>query len=779
MNLVRVLIAAFIVGIVGAGIGGLSGFCAGSLLTLTVGWLWVGRKKSQAIPPRIFRSVSEAPPSIHLESTPVRSYQQTFRTGYLQWIPAGEAVEIAGYAISSGLVYVCDGEPNPEEASAINKRLPVGDPARGDQAKLGYYSQYGFLSPAQRGAYLEWLGTGRRDENPASRDLGFVFLFFYGIERRLLVDGGQEQEAIAELVRLLHVYGKGRSLQSYSCQLIHFWGWKQGADYYAKLRDWMETLPISLLRADEISIVLASLYQSGKPLSSKLAYEIASRRPDARRSVIVKRVNDEFKALFSKRYAEQFHDGMTLRCAKAETKLEYRPASPSLLRLRYCQAAPFVITIPSVSRIESQFKPLVSIWDSCIEDLAGFSRVKTKQGSAGGLKAHVALPPELRSQTPHPLAAHWEALLGNAHRANSCSLIEAGELAEMIELSNRPKITVSQSREMADAVESLGYGIEPDSRLTGIGYSWDQVLGVFRPKSGAVTVASSNCLGAQFLLELCIFIAGADGHVSNEEIAISHNFLQNQLALAPEDQERLDVIQQVFVSDPSRATASLARIARRVTLDQREKIGQLLVMIAAADNVVTKDELRALERVFKTFELPHEKLDGFLRQIRPDFGEVVVQSGEKRQPGEPIPAPAFQINMSRVAVIMQETNEVIDILSTVMTDEEGDTQIESHAGVRPQINAADKQMEAVASTPTWLSSLDCKYQPVFQKLMERDLWNRPDFDALIKSFCLMPLGARDAINQWSDENLGDFLLEGEDPVQINKQLLPKGEHTNV
>jgi hypothetical protein len=57
-------------------------------------------------------------------------------------------------------------------------------------------------------------------------------------------------------------------------------------------------------------------------------------------------------------------------------------------------------------------------------------------------------------------------------------------------------------------------------------------------------------------------------------------------------------------------------------------------------------------------------------------------------------------------------------------------------------------------------------------LLERDSWPRADFDALAKKFQLMPLDAFDAINGWADENLGDFLLEGDDTILVHKQLTP-------
>jgi hypothetical protein len=78
---------------------------------------------------------------------------------------------------------------------------------------------------------------------------------------------------------------------------------------------------------------------------------------------------------------------------------------------------------------------------------------------------------------------------------------------------------------------------------------------------------------------------------------------------------------------------------------------------------------------------------------------------------------------------------------------------------------------ASGPTPEWLKSLDLKYHPVLTRLVERDSWARMDFDELVKGFQLMPLDAQDAINEWSDEHLGDFLLEGDDPILIHKTLI--------
>jgi hypothetical protein len=55
----------------------------------------------------------------------------------------------------------------------------------------------------------------------------------------------------------------------------------------------------------------------------------------------------------------------------------------------------------------------------------------------------------------------------------------------------------------------------------------------------------------------------------------------------------------------------------------------------------------------------------------------------------------------------------------------------------------------------------------------RDSWPQKDFKSLADEFHFMPLNIRDTLNEWADEALGDFILDGEDPVVIRRELITK------
>ena len=98
------------------------------------------------------------------------------------------------------------------EPSLISIRLPLGGCIL-PYEKIDYFPNYSILTPIQRSTYLEWL-----KDITQHFDIGYVFLFFYGLERFMYLTDKFE-EAFLMIIKL-RKYHKNKSFQKYSSETL-------------------------------------------------------------------------------------------------------------------------------------------------------------------------------------------------------------------------------------------------------------------------------------------------------------------------------------------------------------------------------------------------------------------------------------------------------------------------------------------------------------------------------------------------------------------------------
>jgi hypothetical protein len=103
-----------------------------------------------------------------------------------RWVGTDEVVEVAGRTIAGGLFYL--GSPTGISNGILNETIPPEIPAgvairdllRGDR----YYRSFQELHVLAQRAYIDWLASDRSSDKSAR---AFVLLYFYALERRLMV----------------------------------------------------------------------------------------------------------------------------------------------------------------------------------------------------------------------------------------------------------------------------------------------------------------------------------------------------------------------------------------------------------------------------------------------------------------------------------------------------------------------------------------------------------------------------------------------------------------
>lgn len=403
--------------------------------------------------------------------------------------------------------------------------------------------------------------------------------------------------------------------------------------------------------------------------------------------------------------------------------------------------------------------------------------------------ATVTATPSIMAQAVAPSVNPFPAKWAEALRRNEIQFgflrLTASELAELLGKAAQDNFTLPESKAMARMVENFGYCLEPDPRH-GAGNFWgNREVGIFQPPSGTIQEPSANFLGASALLQLCLLVAAADGTVDRDELDQFRKFIESHFRFTPDEHQRLVVLETLLARNATSAKVTLGRTAKRVPQEKHILIAQFLVDVAAADGVISPKEHKALTRIFEALGLSTDTLDTLIRNLAAAGGEVVIQTAEAARPCEailpPIPATqpaALKLDMARVAAISAETHEVIGLLAKAMADETDDGELPAPvkaeplakpivAEIAPPAAAAEDGVIPLAQ----LESLDAKLHPIIQRLAARDAWSRAEFETLAREHQLMPLSVFDGINEWSDQQLGDFLLEGEDSITVHRSLL--------
>ena len=260
-----------------------------------------GKTTREALEVTSLRQTAEQKPVDHAISSP-RKIQG--------WVPKGQIVTVADREIK-GMIYV--GAPPKVRSyeydercrAYINPSLSVtsfGSDKSGDG--MPYRPGYANISAACRATYLDWLAGDRQDGtiNP-----GYMFLFFYGLERRFLVDrpsDDEKHEIVEEVERLKTLFSHSDAAQRYLGEFLDIA--RAAAMRGISLanpalkqtilenRSW--DLPFSL------KLVLGGMIAGDKAFDAEWLYLWLLCHPERRLRTPAERCNEEFKALFKLKF---------------------------------------------------------------------------------------------------------------------------------------------------------------------------------------------------------------------------------------------------------------------------------------------------------------------------------------------------------------------------------------------------------------------------------------------------------------------------------------------
>lgn len=685
------------------------------------------------------------------------------RVAPARWVRVGDSVKFGNVELRGGMFYYGDWVPVADGGTrqyAINPRLPASGAADVEGRTMPYWPSYAEISPAARRAFLDWMAGGRRD--PAY-GVGLVFLFFYGLEHRLFVEGGDDAPLVVrEVERLLTIYGANNSFHGYATNFLNCAKLAQGGR--------PELQKLSPERTGGVEMDLPTRVYLGERLaaSSVLTGEDALRwvlaAPDTYLRTPAVRCFDEFVELWRLRFAQRFPSGLAVT-GKERISLQYRAASGAFdveVRGPHNQYV-------DISRITKPVSGLQKMVADCTDELDAFSRLVGRKPSArNSMVAATLLPTDLRQSTTSGAISDFrrqiETVMGDHGRGSSTAQI----MLEMagIDVSADGKISAASADELGRALDSIGVAIEPDRRYGSSVPRADEQVFVFKaPNGGPVDPARPPFRAMRAQVEVAVLAAAADGEASYEELQRTIARIRSTSDLSGVEQARLIAFAVTTFNSPPKQARVMRKLAE-TTESERQAIADAAVAVIGGNRNVDAGEVKFLERLHKSLGLPKERVYSGLHSAAAERADDPVPiSEEDRAPGVPIPneppltvppvvaAKGISIDAARLARTRRDTETVSALLADIFAEE---------------VVVPPAPVEQAV-----LEGLDGPHAELVELLELRGSMTRSEFDRHAKEMRLLPDGAIERINDWSFDRFEEPLIEDGEEVAVAPHLRGK------
>lgn len=656
------------------------------------------------------------------------------------WVPAGKTIKFAGVDLPGPLYFGRPVEGMESEPSSIDPTLPIA--AVGDFFRVArsLWASYKTLAMHERRGYVDWLATGRSHPDV---DMRLVFMYFYGLERRLVVDLPKDQSILgelpaieAELLRLRDTYEqREKSFATAVDSLLH-WVKQPGAPKALYAKKDVEFRRVHGLRV-YTEVAVGQAVHARQPIQARMALTWAFESATVYLPAECKPLRPQFEALFEELFAAVHPSGMHINSPPARYELHYRAASPALTghpatSVRLADAA-------DTKLLEDPLQQIKAIFKAAQTEIERYAKIVARGGGVPQVKLE-----ELQSLPMRLWPEHSKASLrGLVKRVSEGSVImTAAEVLAAIHPET--KFAKASAQIALSILQNMGLSTTPplvgESRAV-------------KPET-LVALLPSDLLDDEQLapeahtqavraLQCATSIVAAGGQLPGDWKA----WIDSQVDKWGDGLSGCALLRArawLIAADPP-PLAALKKVVEGVGHEEAESIRQLSTRAACAFGEPSGALIKALQKLYQALGLDAKRVPGDVH---------VAASGQ-----EPAPGGGFQLDDKRIAELQQDTQRVADVLSAIFSAEE---EVQPAPAPAPALVPADLDS---------LMGLDAKHTKLARQLLAQPQWTREQLLQAAAGAGLMPDGALERINDACFDLHDMPFSEGEDPIDINPDIL--------
>lgn len=655
----------------------------------------------------------------------------------IKWHGANETVEIQGYKLK-GLVYTGASKSNTNIPNhVILRNLKVQETKNGFADKLEYWPAYSDISPACRAKYLRYLANGATDPNI---EIGYVFLYFYGLETRLMQDSSQDQDEVtAEVRRLRNLYANSNeSFNRYSkslleCSFINNNSNSLSFNIY-------KTIEPDLKSSMVINLCISELANQGETIPSELIADGIMTSFYCNRTPFI-RAKEKFNQYLITRLDQKYPTGFKPRSVKRKYRPEYFSASGNFKASIY-RELPLVVD----DSFYNQFKKLV---DECCDQLDEYSRFIGKTHDVSSLYSKILLPKEIYTED----LAVQNYITKFTKKFDDEETVVLSQEQFLKEFGLHDEVSKKEYVNIINFFKQQNFGILPNTNLGDQHPKQDESIILFQFNLKKQHAITEEYFIAKNIVDLAVAVANVD-FMHPKEIDIIKDLIVRNSNL--NETEKIILKNRIsFLERNPRYLKNIKSRIKEINNEHKYSIVNLLVSVVAADNKITSQEQRLLKSISEALgfnpdliisdlsALTHS-IDEDISVIRDAENEIVFKIPSKPQRLN----SGLSLDMELVDRKRLETLKVNQILTDIFKEDD------------PIV------------VPEVVDEMGEQLKIFFNELVKQSEWTRESLEAKARENKLFLGSAIEKINDWSLENFEEIIIfdDGKN-LTVNKELL--------
>ncbi|WP_368085247.1 TerB N-terminal domain-containing protein [Vibrio splendidus] len=666
-----------------------------------------------------------------------------------RWISEDEQLSINGRQLTKGFFYFggvmnsLDGYGI--EPSLVDDKRPASSPSVDSKIytdeSLGYWPTYASLSKGCRGAYLDWLTSDRSNPNTP---IGYVFIYFYGFERRVIENKSNNQisdeEYIAifeEVLRLNSVFNANRSFRGYSANFLELMAFQRPALFEDRLSDIPETN-----NALSFKVKLATTITNGNPVTAPLALEWLKNTFEYSLKTPARRCEEEFSQLFQIRYSHKFGEGISVKLNKTKLRFSYHAASNGVHGVDLELG-----DLPDPSILKGPIKKLIPIAEQCTEELSSYSRYLGKADtSRSDIAALMLLPKELANEANSPVIETFKSWANQIISSND-GLTTVKDFWTHTGTPLPKAFNKKENKLVANLAAKAEIGIAPDQRFHHAKLKIDDNIVLFSPGHGEFFEPSSAFNQVSLAIRLGAMVATIDGTVDHNEKIALQTLINHDDKLSPSEKNSLNAYLTWRLNAPVNNTGLKARI-EKLGVPQLEFLKKFMLSIALADGKIDASEIKQIEKLYTSLGLDKSLVTSDIHAFASSKQPISATSKDVS-----IYKSTFQLDESILAMHESDTNDAKSVLESIFAvDEEAELEVSPTADVDEE-------------------GLGNPYKELFETLIAKESWPRKEVHELCSKLNIMVDGALEIINDWAYDKVDAPVLDDDGDIYVDLEIV--------